>query len=489
MRTTLHSGRGYDPHHNDRNFDVSQADHIDPNRIQDNIYRNCFSDPSLTFSDATLKFYQERFGAQLDATNAGYIRNRHPERCKTMEQWMKMKQHSPEETIVQIGNIDHHVSGEVLWECYEDLERRLGTWSAEHGNPFTVVSEALHVDESVPHIHRDRVWHYQDANGRLKLGQEKALEAAGVPLPDPSKAPGRHNNRKMTFDAMVRETWLEILQEHGLQVETEPLPDGRHNRSKEQMIRDKYETMLQDTQDLTREKEHLQAELEPYRDLQIAADEIERSGLNLGFGVLLGREDAQAYKAQATAYQLNRDELEGVRERAAVLDQREKALDDRERDLEQREHRNQNVHRLLEESERKCRAQDRLIASLRSQVSSLQAKMERVEQSLEHQLQTLQGRLRGAFLAIRDVVQATGLLKYDDAADGYQVDELTDKQDRLIEGVAEYGAAVARQAGYEDLAEDIDEHVGLNDTLTPYVEPPAQPQLQVNPMDLDDLEL
>lgn len=35
--------------------------------------------------------------------------------------------------------------------------------------------------------------------------QEKALEALGIELPDPTKKPGKNNNRKMTFDKICRD--------------------------------------------------------------------------------------------------------------------------------------------------------------------------------------------------------------------------------------------------------------------------------------------
>ena len=47
MKATRHNGRAgkngvYNPKHNDRDFDVSHADHIDAAREKQNIYWDCF---------------------------------------------------------------------------------------------------------------------------------------------------------------------------------------------------------------------------------------------------------------------------------------------------------------------------------------------------------------------------------------------------------------------------------------------------------------
>lgn len=45
MRMTVHNGRAgkngvYSPKHNDRQFDISSAEHIDPERMPGNVYWN-----------------------------------------------------------------------------------------------------------------------------------------------------------------------------------------------------------------------------------------------------------------------------------------------------------------------------------------------------------------------------------------------------------------------------------------------------------------
>lgn len=210
MRTTMHNGRAkkdgtvFGTKHNDRNFDVDKADNIDKERMKDNVYWHYYEDENLTFEEVELKFYNENFSRILEATNENYIKNRHPERVKTMEEWKRVRQNAPEETHLQIGKMEEHVTREQLVACYKDYDKWLRQWNQENGKLFTVLNTALHCDEAVEHIQTRRVWHYRDEAGELRIGQEKALKAAGFELPDLDKPEGRRNNRKIAFDKMCR---------------------------------------------------------------------------------------------------------------------------------------------------------------------------------------------------------------------------------------------------------------------------------------------
>lgn len=270
MRTMQHNsranskGRVHGTKHNDRDFDTGLADNINQEKSKDNVYWHLYQeqDPGMTFTEAELKFYVETFGEQLQKTNDNYLRQCHPERCKDMETWKMARQNAPEETVTQIGKMEDHVSADKLLECFLDYNGMLESWNQEHGRPFTTLTWALHTDEAVPHIQRRKVWHYQDAQGMTKVGQEKALAQAGVPLPKPDKPVSRTNNRKITFDKMCREMWLEVLQNHGLDIEDIPVPDGKHNREKEDMIRDKYQKISDETERLQEQKEDLTTQLQ-----------------------------------------------------------------------------------------------------------------------------------------------------------------------------------------------------------------------------------
>lgn len=269
MRSMQHNsransqGRVHGTKHNDRDFDTSKAENIDQEKSKGNVYWHLYQsqNPEMTFDEAELKYYVETFGVQLQTTNDAYLRQGHPERCKDMMTWKLARRNAPEETVMQIGKMEDHADPETLMACWREYSQKMEQWNQDHGSPFTLLTWALHVDEAVPHIQARRVWHYEDANGNIRVGQEKALAAAGVELPDPAKPEGKHNNRKMTFDAMTRELWLDVLHEHGLDIIREPVPNGKHNREKEQMIRDKYQDMINETDRLEKRKDELDGQL------------------------------------------------------------------------------------------------------------------------------------------------------------------------------------------------------------------------------------
>ena len=253
MRGVQHRGRVGSAGHNDRlrmERAGSRSEHIDTERTIDNWYMTWDGDIS-DLEASERRFYEKNFRPDLEAKNERYKQQRHPERCKTMDQVYTGRNTRPEEIIMQIGDKDDHPSAEAFLACVDDYIFRLETWSAEHGNPFTILSVATHLDEATPHSHIRQVWHYTDNDGLFKIGQEQALARAGVERPDPETPGGRRNNRKMTYTAMAREMWLDVIQEHGLQVEREAIPGQRH-KNKENYIRDK----------LANDIEHARAELD-----------------------------------------------------------------------------------------------------------------------------------------------------------------------------------------------------------------------------------
>ena len=238
MRATYRCSRkNGSARHNDRNFNLNKASHINQGKTPDNWNWHCFQKklPEASFSEVEEIFYQKRYSASLSAINERYRAQYHPERCKTVKDLLEGSRTKPEEFILQIGTKDEHPPGHVLADVVKEFMDYNLSWNKEHGNHMHILNVSGHVDESTPHIHVRRCWDYIDKDGNPRLGQEKALEQAGIGLPDPDKPVGRYNNRKKTFDTMMRDKWYEILKAHGLEIETEPLP-RRKNKIKEAYI-------------------------------------------------------------------------------------------------------------------------------------------------------------------------------------------------------------------------------------------------------------
>ena len=261
MRATRHNGRSgshgtYNVKHNDRNFDVKNSDHIDEVRTQKNVYWNCYQgtveERTLTFSEVEKKFYEEHYGCYVLAQNLRNEEARHAERNRSIDDVLQNKKTCPEETLLQLGNIDKTVDVETLikisQEYFEEFDKRFGS-------NIHILDWALHLDESTPHIHERHVFDATNQYGEICPMQDKALEELGIELPDPDKPKGRYNNRKMTFDATCRELFLSICQKHGLEMEMEPIYGGASYLEKADYIVQKLRT---ENERLTNENEQLQ---------------------------------------------------------------------------------------------------------------------------------------------------------------------------------------------------------------------------------------
>lgn len=217
MRPTIHNGRAgkdgaYNPKHNDRNFDISSAEHIDPERMPGNVYWN-WTGKNVSFEDAEKAFYEKHIREHLDAQNARYEAHRHPERMKTMDEYRSNPRTCPEETILMIGHRGDSIPPKTLWAICQDLK----DWEENSIPGLKVLNMALHVDEQgASHVHMRKLYVYSNKNGVESISQSKTLEGAGIPLPHPDKPIGRHNNRKQTFSAMERQAMYEICKGYGL---------------------------------------------------------------------------------------------------------------------------------------------------------------------------------------------------------------------------------------------------------------------------------
>lgn len=215
---------------------MSKAKHIDPERTKDNFYWTWDGQGrkgGQLFEDSEKRYYGRAFAEALTAQNERHIRSRHEERIKTMDDWLTGKNTRPEESIYQIGDMNAKIDPHSFRKAAGELLNWLNDWSARHGRPYRVLNAAGHMDETSYHMQVRRVWQYRDADGNWCIGQNKALEAAGIPLPDPSAKIGPKNNRKITFDRMVREKWIEICEKYGYEIERTPNEKHTEHMSKE----------------------------------------------------------------------------------------------------------------------------------------------------------------------------------------------------------------------------------------------------------------
>lgn len=235
MRATIHNGRtshlgAFTPKHNDRNFNIKNAEHIDPERVKDNRYWNWTGNPETTFEAAEQAFYEKYIQKHLNAQNARYKAQRHAERVKSMDEYRKSPQTCPEEVILQIGKLGDTIPADMMARIIQEQIN----WEQKTFPGVKVLDVALHMDEQgAPHIHERRAWVYTDKAGNLAISQNKSLEQMGVELPNPDRPRGRFNNRKQTFSKRCREHLLQICREHGLEIEEIPQEKSKSGRTLE----------------------------------------------------------------------------------------------------------------------------------------------------------------------------------------------------------------------------------------------------------------
>ena len=263
LKLTRHNGRAgkhgtYTPKHNDRNFNLTNGEHIDPERAKGNIYWDCFhgfrstiapQDPDNlagTFSDVERQFYETHYSEFIERQNERNAKIRHTERNRSIPDLLSSRKTCPEETIYQLGTKDDHASGEVLLAVVTEF---IEEFKARFGDHVHVLDWALHLDESTPHIHERHVFDRENKYGEVAPQQEKALEALGFELPDPDKPLSRRNNRKITFDAACRTMLFEIAKRHGLELEEEAEYGNRKYLEKQDFILAKQKEQLAAQQD------------------------------------------------------------------------------------------------------------------------------------------------------------------------------------------------------------------------------------------------
>ena len=259
MRASRHNGRKgkngvYDVKHNDREFNVGNSEHIDAERAKQNVYWDryqgySFSESNreerMSFTQVESEYYYDHYWEYVQEQNRRNEEARHGERNRSVEDLLKNSKTCPEESLLQLGNIDRSVPAlvlaKVVAEFFEEFERR-------YGSHVHILDWALHLDEGTPHVHERHVFDAKNRYGELCPQQEKALEELGFELPDPTKKKGKYNNRKMSFDAECRRLFLEIAQRNGVQVECEPIYGGATYLEKQDFIIENQKRRLEEKQ-------------------------------------------------------------------------------------------------------------------------------------------------------------------------------------------------------------------------------------------------
>lgn len=222
--------------HNDRNFDLSKAPHIDPTKTHENSYW-CWKE-GMEFEKAELLFYKKNY------TEMAKAQSKYRKVKREVEEYLDLPRYKPEELILQIGNVkDQPDDPEIFKECFYDYIEFLDGWNQTHGSHLHLLDYSVHKDEATPHAHVRMVWDYRDKDGILRISRNMALKQAGVGLFDPNQPESRTNTRKKAFDTMCRKRWIQICRDKGLQIEDKEMDELPDPDMETAAAKEKHKTM------------------------------------------------------------------------------------------------------------------------------------------------------------------------------------------------------------------------------------------------------
>ncbi|MCD8084623.1 MAG: hypothetical protein LUE86_14235 [Clostridiales bacterium] len=263
MKASMQASRTGTPKHNDRSFDYMKEDHIDPDRVKDNVY---MSYKNLPFAESERTYYKDHYSDWLNEQNAKYRKQGNYTKCRTIRQLLTSPRTRPEEMILQIGNKDEAPSADLFESCVRDYLKTVQQYSSN----YHIIDVAIHKDEATPHAHIRGIWDYTDKNGHLHICQGKALDELGIESPNPDlPANSRFNNPKMAIQKEMRETWYDICEDHGLTIDRVPnRENSEHMKIRELIIKRQTEAIRQN-------EEKLQGQVQELEQKQEALDLIE----------------------------------------------------------------------------------------------------------------------------------------------------------------------------------------------------------------------
>lgn len=271
MKLTAHNARvDSSGLHNDRQFDLDYAPHIDRSKVMLDQFWTYNGESDKPLNEIELDFYKKHFLKSIKEQNRRNVANGHRERNRTLKQFYKADHTRPEDKILQLGNKNEHPDPALLWECALEYQRR---FDEIFGENCKILDMSLHLDEATPHVHIRRVWMYEDENGIEKVGQTKALEKLGILEKDTSREKGRYNNPKMTFTAQERQLFRDICKEKGLELE-----DDAPSRRKHLSVQE-YKDLMDDMQELEHKRDFIRNEVREadgkYDDIEKLCDSID----------------------------------------------------------------------------------------------------------------------------------------------------------------------------------------------------------------------
>ena len=487
-------GRGY-LNHNDRTIKQVNSRSWKPELSNQNI---------VYVNEPIQNVYHELFDSALDKYNAKIKQSKNPQRVikDYYEHISRSKQEKPfYEFIVAFGNINDKNTEiyPVLQQCLDEYNRDF-----QSRNPnFYVFQQITHRDEiGIDHTHMDIV---PVCSGNTRgLSVKNSFRGA-------LKEMGYTGKTAFLDWRQSEEKYMaEILERHGLEFE-------RGSGRDEHLNVRQYQAEAREINRLAQQK------LKNMELPSIPEPEIKINPITKSESVKLSKTEFDQIKqviehqqTQITSLEAQKSDLSAKLENVELkLDTARKKPYMRENEALTKNLENEsnfsekltkkygklsNQYFELNESYKKLEKENSRLhekntglekenRSLHQENASQFCKIKELEMKISNISQDFYKKLTNAYVSIKNIVQAVGLLKYD-KEEGYRIENISDKQARLIDGVSEYGSALAKENEFPELAKQMDKKVGIDESIESFVKLPEPERTRESRSSRDwDMEL
>lgn len=484
---SIAKGRGY-LNHNDRSIDRVSEKSWDPESSRKNVIcRN------IHIQDA----YNQIFGKALSEYNQRQIDVNHPERQikNYYDHISRSKQEKPfYEFVVAFGNMNDKDT-----EIYPVLQRCLDEYitNFDERNPnFKVFQKIVHLDEKgIDHAHLDFI--PVSTHNKRGLSVKNSFRGA-------LKEMGYTGKTAFLDWRQSEEKYMaEILERHGLEFE-------RGSGRDEHLNVHQYQAEAREINRLAQQK------LKNMELPSIPEPEIKTNPITKSESVKLSKAEFDKIKQVIDYQQTQITSLEAQKsDLSAKLKNVELKLDTARKKPYMRENETltQELKKESDFSEKLTKKYEKLgnecvelrksCNKLKKEVSNLHQenndlkkenssqfrKIKELERKISDISLDFHYKLTRAYVSIKTIVQAVGMLKYD-KDEGYGIENIADKQERLIDGVSEYGSALAKENEYPELAKQMDKKVGIDESIESFVKLPEPERTRESRSSRDwDMEL
>lgn len=487
-------GRGY-LNHNDRTI----------KQVNSRSWKAELSSQNIVYVNESIQnVYHELFDPALENYNQSQIKKNHPERQikDYYEHISRSKQEKPfYEYIVAFGNINDKNTEiyPVLQQCLDEYNRGF-----QSRNPnFRVIQQITHRDEiGIDHTHIDIV---PVCSGNTRgLSVKNSFRGA-------LKEMGYTGKTAFLDWRQSEEKYMaEILERHGLEFERGSGRDEHLNarqyqaeaREINRLAQQKLENMdlpsipepeikinpitKSESVKLSKTEFDQIKQVIEHQQTQITSLEAQKSDLSAKLESVELKLDTARKKPYMRENETLMQNLENESNFSEKLTKKYGKLSNQYFEL------NESYKKLEKENSRlheKNTGLEKENSSLHQENASQFCKIKELEMKISNISQDFYKKLTNAYVSIKNIVQAVGLLKYD-KEEGYRIENISDKQERLIDGVSEYGSALAKENEFPELAKEMDNTVGINKSIKSFVKLPEPERTRESRSSRDwDMEL